>query len=307
MKRRIPILACGLVASAALTACSTFDTSRVATVNGEQIDKAVIEMLNAPGEGDAPPEGNVKALNGPSLRNSVGNMVQALLAEQIAAQFGIDLTEARKGSLESLQQGLSGERLRRWNELSEEERDLVIDFRAAPLAMINTPGPAPVDLQQRYANPERTGYFCIRFIAFESAELADIAFAELKKGTDFGTLANSLEPQSNGGIVAGPDGGECVNIENFRPPTTPIELAEALFNGVPGEVIAPVRVSSDNGVAWFILLHRPWEEIGSILTQAVEASPSYAEYQAQLSVASVRVANRYGKWDPVSANVVTSK
>lgn len=307
MKRRIPFLACGLIAAVALSACSTFDTSRVATVNGQAIDKAVIEMLNAAGEGAAPAEDNVAALNGGSLRRAVGNMVQARIAEQVAAQFGIDLTESRKSSQESLQQGLTGERLRLWEELSEDDRNLVTDFRAAPVAMLGTPGAAPVDLQQRYTNPERTGFFCIRFMAFESAELADAAYATLQDGADFGSLANDLQPESNGGIVAGPDGSECVSLESFRPPSTPNELTVALFNGVPGEVIAPLRVSTDNGVAWFILLHRPWEEIGSILTAAVEASPSYAEFQSQLALASVRVAKRYGVWDPISASVVTAK
>lgn len=308
VKRRIPFLACGLLAaSVALSACTTFDTSRVATVNGQGIDEAVIEMLNASDEGSGQTDGNVAALNGAALRRAVSNMVQARVAEQVAAQFGIDLTEERANSEADLVASISGERLRLWDRLSQDERNLVLDFRAAQVALRSTPGSAPADLEKRYANPESTGFLCLRFVALESEELARAAYDDLKNGADFATLANNLSPDANGGIVVGPDGGECVGLENFRPPTTPEELTVALFNGVPGEVSAPVRVSSDQGVAWFILLHRPWAEIESALRKAVEASPAFAEFQAQLNTASVRVAKRYGVWDPNSASVVTPR
>ena len=277
-------------------------------MNGQAIDKAVVEMLNASGDdAGAPADDNIDALNGASLRRAVSNLVQAQVAVQVAAQFGIDLADSRASSEESLKQGLTGERLRLWNRLGEDDRNLVIDYRAAPQAMRATPGSAPADLEQRYTNPERTGYFCLRFMAFESKDVADATYGELVSGADFAALANTFDSASNGGIVSGPDGGECVGLENFRPPNTPEALTAALFDGVPGELIPPVRVSTEGGVAWFILLHRPWSEIGTALTAAVEASPSFAEFQAQLSTASVRVAKRYGVWDPVSASVVTPR
>ena len=303
MKRRLPILACGaLVAITALSSCSTFDTDTVASVNGDKINKTVIDMLSADDAGGSS-ESNVAALNGVALRRAVSNMIEARVAEQIAEQFGIDLTAGRSESEQAISGGLSGKRLKLWNALSDDERNLVLDAQAAPAAMLATPGSAPVDLEQRYANPENTGFFCLRFMVFESADLAGAAYRDLSNGGDFATLANNFDANSNGGIVRGPDGGECVSLDNFRPPNTPDELARALFDGTPGTVIPPVHIKSSDGEGWFVLLHRPWSEIQPALTAAVEASPSFAEFQAQLSRARVSVANRFGVWDSLSASV----
>ena len=61
---------------------------------------------------------------------------------------------------------------------------------------------------------------------------------------------------------------------------------------------------NENGDAWFVLLHRPWGEIGPDLTKVVGNAPVYAEFLAEVARTKAEVASRYGVWDPVSASVI---
>ena len=306
MTRRVPLLVAGLCAAAVLSSCSTFDTSAAARVNGTKIDDAVIETLLAAGDTPASDtSGTVArtALDGTQARVALSELIQAVVAEQIADRYDIDLTAAQKADQDATKKNLTGERLAKWNALSASERNLISDFGVGIDALKGAKGTVPADLEQRYHHPAHTGFFCIRYIAFDTEAAATAATSKLRAGADFAELADSVTGQKTGGVAAGPDGSPCVSLDLFRPPTVPEPIATALFAAAPGVVTGPVHVNGTNGQAWFVLVHRPWSEIGTDLTKAVSAAPVYAEYLAEVAQTKAEVASRYGVWDPVSATV----
>ena len=303
MTRRVPLLVAGLCAAAVLSSCSTFDTSAAARVNGSKIDDAVVETLLTKADSTSGVDART-ALDGTQARVALSELVLAVVAEQIADRYDIDLTAARKADQEVTAKNLTGERLTKWKDLSASQRNLISDFGVGIDALKAAKGTVPADLEQRYQNPARTGFFCIRYVAFPTEAAAVEAVNALRSGADFATLADKESGQKTGGVAAGPDGSPCVSLDYFRPPTVPEPIATALFAAAPGVVTGPVHVSNENGNAWFVLLHRPWSEIGTDLTKVVGNAPVYAEFLAEVARTKAEVASRYGVWDPVSASVV---
>lgn len=313
---RRPLLILGaLGAAAVLTSCSTFESGVAARVDGRTIDDRVLRVLLASpedagagdtgngdaGNGDA---GAGSALNGTDARSALGSLIESVVATRVATDFGIDLTEVRAASLAQIEGSLTGQRRDAWEGLSDSEKALVADYSAALQALSAFRGPVPADLEARYANPESTGFFCLRYMAFTAHETAKAAAERLVAGEDFAAVANSVDANSNGGAVTTEEGSQCVRLDQFRSPGIPTELVRALFDATPGAFVGPVRASYDLGDQWFILLHRPYDEIADDLAAAVGAAPAFAEYLATLSVTPASVASRYGVWDPQNAAVV---
>ncbi len=305
MTRR-PLLLLGAIGVAAvLTSCSTFESGVAARVDGRTINDRVLRVLLASPE-EAGSEGaeSGTALNGTDARGALGSLIEAVVATKVAAQYGIDLTEPRAASLAQIEASLTGQRKDAWTRLSDDERALVADYSAALQALSAFQAPAPTDLEARYADPESTGHFCIRYMAFTTLDAAEAATARLEGGEEFAAVANGIEEGSNGGAVTTEDGSSCVRIDQFRSPGIPVELVRALFDSTPGAFVGPVRASYDLGDQWFLLLHRPYSEIADDLAAAVGAAPAFAEYLATLAVTPASVASRYGIWDPQNAAVV---
>lgn len=305
MTRRPLLLLGALGVAAALTSCSTFESGVAARVDGRSINDRVLRVLLAsPEEPGTEGADTGSALNGSDARGALGSLIESVVATQVAADFGIDLTEVRAASLAQIEASLTGQRKDAWAGLSDDERALIADYSAALQALQAFQGPAPTDLEARYADPEATGYFCIRYIAFTTLDDAEAATARLDSGEDFASVANSVDAASNGGAVTTEDGSPCVRIDQFRSPGIPVELVRALFAATPGEFVGPVRASYDLGDQWFLLLHRPYAEIADDLAAAVSTAPAYAQYLATLSVTPASVASRYGTWDAQNAAVV---
>jgi hypothetical protein len=301
--RRVPLLVAGLCAAAVLSSCSTFDTSAAARVNGTKIDDAVVETLLAGGDATADTVART-ALDGTQARVALAELIQSVVAEQVADRYDIDLSAARAADQAQTKKNLTGERLTKWSALTPDQRNLISDFGVGVDALKAARGPVPADLEQRYQNPASTGYFCIRYIAFPTEAAAAEAASKLRSGADFAQLADAVSGQKTGGVASGPDGSPCVGLDQFRPPNIPEPITSALFAAVPGQVTDPVHQSGANGEAWFVLVHRPWSEIGDELTKTVSAAPVYAEYLAEVARTRAEVASRYGVWDAVSASIV---
>lgn len=303
---RRPLLLLGtLGAAAVLTSCSTFESGVAARVDGRTIDDRVLRVLLASPE-EAGTEGadTGSALSGTDARGALGSLIEAVVATKVAAEFGIDLSEARAASLAQIETSLTGQRRDAWDRLSESERALVADYSAALQALGAFQGPVPSDLEVRYADPESTGFFCLRYMAFTDEAAAKQAAARLEAGEEFAAVADTVDSQSNGGAVTTEEGSPCVRLDQFRSPGIPVELVRALFDATPGAFAGPVRASYDLGDQWFLLLHRPYDEIADDLAAAVGAAPAFAEFLATLSVTPASVASRYGVWDSQNAAVV---
>lgn len=304
MIRRVPLLVAGVAAAAVLSSCSTFDTSAAARVDGEAIDERVVQTLLAGPEDVADATVSRTALDGTQARLALSQLILARIAEQIADRYGLDLSKARAADQAATKENLTGERLTRWTALSDDERNLISDFQVAVETLKSVPGNAPANLEQRYRNPESTGYFCIRYVAFQTEAEAVAALSRIRGGEKFASVADGFNEEKNGGIAGGPDGSPCVALDQFRPPNLPAPLADALYAATPGETTDPVQVLGESGSAWFLLLHRPWSEIGTDLATKVAEAPAFAEYLAAVAVSRAEVASRYGTWDAISASLV---
>lgn len=302
MIRRVPLLVGGLAAAAVLSSCSTFDTSAAARVNGATIDDRVVETLLA--GADSPEAAARTALDATQARVALSELIQAAVAEQVADRYNIDLSAARAADQEQTKKNLKGERLAKWTALSADERNLISDFQIAVTALQSAQAEVPADLERRYRNPEATGFFCIRYIAFETQAAADEASAKLSAGADFAELADAATGQQTGGVASGPDQSPCVGLDQFRPPNIPDPVTRALFAAEVGVPTDPIHVTGASGEGWFILLHRPWSEIGPDLTKKVAEAPVFAEFLAEIARTKASVSSRYGVWDAVSGSVV---
>ena len=305
MTRRIPLLLCALGVTAALSACSTFDSGAAARVNGQRIDDRLIRVLLAsPEEAGAAGESAGSALNGDDARAALGNLIEAVVARDVAERYDIDLAALRAASLAQIESSLTGQRLAAWKALNDDDRALIADYSAALEALSKLPLPTPDDLEVRYANPESTGYFCLRYIAFTDETAANAAAERLEAGEEFAAVATSVDPESNGGEVTDQAGSPCVRLDQFRAPGIPTELVRALYDATPGAFVGPVRAAYDMGDQWFLLLHRPYGEIAEGLAAAVASAPALADFYATLATTSASVASRYGTWDSQNAAVV---
>lgn len=307
MIRRLPILATSLavVGTLALTSCTGPDTDNAARVNGDGVPQEVLDVILAP---QAPEPGTTdttdpEPASAETARGYLSTLIKSLVARQVAQRYGIDLTEGRAAAIKEINTTFTGERLVKWNALSDEGKNIIADFAVAVKAMQAKAGDAPADLEQRYANPASTGYYCIRFLFVDTKAAADEAYAQLTGGADFAEYANKLNDQSNGGALTTEDGNGCIPVDQFDTQSVDPAVAEALHDGTPGVVMAPVQAMTDQGEAYLILMHRPWAEIADDLKSAVSASPSYAEYLGLLATGHVSVASRYGVWNPAVASV----
>ncbi len=302
MIRRVTLLVGGLAAAAVLSSCSTFDTSAAARVNGDTIDDSVVETLLA-GDGTSDSTAG-SALDATQARIALSELIQAAVANQVADRYNIDLSAARAADQEQTKLNLTGERLTKWKALSQDERNLISDFQVAVDALRSAQADPPADLERRYRDPESTGFFCIRYISFETESAAAEASAKLRGGADFATLADAVTGQQTGGVASGPDNSACVGLDQFRPPNIPEPITAALFAAEPGVATDPIHVVGAQGQAWFILLHRPWSEISTDLTNKVAEAPVFAEFLAEIARTKASVSSRYGVWDALSGSVV---
>jgi len=300
--RRLPILATALAAvgTLALASCAGPDTDDAARVNGVGIPQRVLDVILAAEAPDpaAPDTTAAPVANGEAARGYLSTLIKSEAARQVAKRYGIDLTAGRATAIEDITSRFTGERLKKWNALSDNEKAIIADYAVAMSAMQNRAGDAPADLEQRYANPASTGFYCIRFLFVDTEDAANDAYDALVKGADFAEFANKLNNQSNGGALTTQDGGACLPIDQFDAQTVDPDVAAALHDGKPGVVMAPIKAMTDQGEAYLILLHRPWAEISEDLKTAVSSSPSYADYLALLATGKVSVASRYGVWNP---------
>ena len=56
---------------------------------------------------------------------------------------------------------------------------------------------------------------------------------------------------------------------------------------------------------WHVILIRPFDEVGDDLVTLVGSAPGDAALTGALGTADITVDPRYGRWDPVKADVVS--
>jgi hypothetical protein len=166
-------------------------------------------------------------------------------------------------------------------------------------------------LQQFAASPEQaeqaylqgvggSPYICIGAIAVTDTANATEVKQALADGTPFADVvaemgADNQEQLAPGGIVAGPDGGECLlNSEGLLVPDLAALLAD-LQVGEGGDF------PTGGGPA--VVLLRPWDSLTDESRQTIAAAVADP---AAVAAADISVSSRFGRWDPASATVVAA-
>ena len=187
-------------------------------------------------------------------------------------------------------------------------------------ASIGTPAPAteqtPADLDARLANAlidiagdnARTTYelgtagspfLCLAAITAPTLEEANAALATVNAGTPFADAARQLSTDTvtaaDGGVVKGPDGGECLE------PTTVNPAATSALQGIPiGQPIV-----TDLGTFSAVLMMRPYDELlPESKSLIATATVSQDQLDAIVDASDIYVDPRYGRWDPETGTVV---
>lgn len=144
-----------------------------------------------------------------------------------------------------------------------------------------------------------TTLVCLGAIPVADATAADVVQQALTGGLSFADAATkySTDPTlaSNGGVVPGQNGDECVAAANVTAP-----IIEALSGLAPG---TPVTVTLDTLTA--VVELRPYDELNQASKDLIARAGMSAEaYVALISSADVYVDPYYGYWDAATASVL---
>lgn len=295
MPRRL-IAACGLVAL--LAACG--GTGTAATVNGVDIFAADLEQVVTDFAAVGETQIIAGAADGETVRGLLTSLIRAEVTNQVLADADTSVTNADRDEVRAQldEEGAA--------ELPATLVDLIVELNAAGNALGRLSAPSPVEAERRYTeNPKSLGMLCVRHLVVDSQDLARQARREVgdaPSDTQFATVAGkySIEPNAKqtGGALSGRS-GECISINEYQAGFDPAFVGGALEArvGVPTQ---PVKSS----FGWHVIYVRPFSAVAeSVANNLNEAAGEYLLLGA-LAEANISVASRYGKWNPISGQVV---
>ncbi|MGA1353089.1 MAG: peptidylprolyl isomerase [Ilumatobacteraceae bacterium] len=295
MPRRLIAL---VLSATVLASCST--TQNAATVNGVAVLAADLEQTVKDFDtvGEAPILDG--AADGETVRGLLTSLIRAEATTQLLADTGESVTEADRDEVraELSQQNTEG--------FPQTLLDLIVELNSAVAALARVQAPEASVIAERYANsPKSLGMLCVRHLVVDEESTARKALGELGKSpTDeqFATVAGkySIEPNAKqtGGALTG-QSGECIALNEYQAGFDPdfVRGAFAAGAGVPTE---PVKSS----FGWHVIYVRPFTAVSESLSATLNGAPGEYLLLGTLASADISVASRYGKWNPLSGQVV---
>lgn len=281
-----------------LAACG--GTSTAATVNGVDIFAADLEQVVTDFAAVGETQIIAGAADGETVRGLLTSLIRAEVTNQVLADADTSVTNADRDEVRAQldEEGAA--------ELPATLVDLIVELNAAGNALGRLSAPSPDEAERRYTeNPKSLGMLCVRHIVVDSQDLARQARREVgdaPSDTQFATVAGkySIEPNAKqtGGALSGRS-GECISINEYQAGFDPAFVGGALEArvGVPTQ---PVKSS----FGWHVIYVRPFSAVAeSVANNLNEAAGEYLLLGA-LAEANISVASRYGKWNPISGQVV---
>lgn len=287
-----------LVLTAALASCGT--TNDAATVNGVAVLAADLEQT----VNDFVVVGETQILNGvadgETVRGLLTSLIRAEATNQVLAAADEQVSEADRDEVRAQLGAQSTEGF------PQTLLDLIVELNAATTALARVPAPSAEEMAARYeSNPKSLGMLCVRHLVVEKESTARKALGELgKTPTDalFATVAGkySFEPNAKetGGALTG-QAGDCISINEYQAGFDPdfVRGALAARTGVPSE---PVKSS----FGWHVIYIRPFTAVSESVSQTLLGAAGEYLLLGALADADITVASRYGKWNPLSGQVV---
>lgn len=295
MPRRLVAL---LALTTVLVSCAT--TENAATVNGVAVRADALEQTIK----DFAAVGETEIVNGSAdgdtVRGLLTSLIRAEATKQVIDAAGVAVTESDR---EDVRTQLAGQDT---TGLPQSLVDLIIELNAANAALGRVPAPDADVVASRYAkDPKSLGMLCLRHLVVNDEKTAKRARAELGDAPsdgDFATVAGkySVEPNAKetGGALKGQT-GECMAINEYQAGYDPGFVRGALDAraGVPSQ---PVK----SAFGWHIIFVRPFTAVSESVSTSLTNAPGEYLLLGALAEAKINVASRYGKWNPLSGQVV---
>lgn len=295
MPRRLVAL---LALTTVLVSCAT--TENAATVNGVAVRADALEQTIK----DFAAVGETEIVNGSAdgdtVRGLLTSLIRAEATKQVIDAAGVAVTESDR---EDVRTQLAGQDT---TGLPQSLVDLIIELNAANAALGRVPAPDADVVASRYAkDPKSLGMLCLRHLVVNDEKTAKRARAELGDAPsdgDFATVAGkySTEPNAKetGGALKGQT-GECMAINEYQAGYDPDFVRGALDAraGVPSQ---PVK----SAFGWHIIFVRPFTAVSESVSTSLTNAPGEYLLLGALAEAKINVASRYGKWNPLSGQVV---
>lgn len=295
MPRRLVAL---LALTTVLVSCAT--TENAATVNGVAVRADALEQTIK----DFAAVGETEIVNGSAdgdtVRGLLTSLIRAEATKQVIDAAGVAVTESDR---EDVRTQLAGQDT---TGLPQSLVDLIIELNAANAALGRVPAPDADVVASRYAkDPKSLGMLCLRHLVVNDEKTAKRARAELGDAPsdgDFATVAGkySTEPNAKetGGALKGQT-GECMAINEYQAGYDPGFVRGALDAraGVPSQ---PVK----SAFGWHIIFVRPFTAVSESVSTSLTNAPGEYLLLGALAEAKINVASRYGKWNPLSGQVV---
>jgi foldase protein PrsA len=291
-----------LAVSVGLSSCDNLP-AKAATVNGSDITRADFErdiktlaanpsLFNITGATE-------RTIGGDTARQWLSQLIIWRAAESLLAAHGLSPSaDATKQVEDQLKTPAAAK-------LPQSMKDEVVRGAAAVQSLTQVPAPSREQLAAQYASePASTGTLCARHILVKTRAEAESVLGELAGGADFADVAKRRSTEAGakdtGGALTGSDGNACLPLSTYRSEFDADFTAGALAAraGVPTD---PVK----SQFGWHVILVRPFDEVATDLTKLVATSPGEIALGGALGTADVTIDPRYGRWDPVKADVAS--
>jgi len=281
-----------------LAACSSTDNA--ATVNGSAVLAADLDQTVS----DFAEVGETQIIDGvadgETVRGLLTSLIRAEATKQVLADAGEVVTDA---DLEAVRAQLDSQNSEGFPQTL---LDLIAELSAANAALGRVQSPSADVVAARYAkNAKSLGMLCVRHLVVEKEATARAALDELSDSpTDeqFAAVAGkySFEPNAKetGGALQGQT-GECIALNEYQAGFDPdfVRGALAARTGVPSQ---PVKSS----FGWHVIYVRPFTAVADSVSQALNSAAGEYLLLGALADADITVASRYGKWNPLTGQVV---
>ncbi len=305
-----------LVLVVVLAACGGAGGSVAATVNGEDIDRELLERMvraQLDSQGVDPEDLEAEERSErvePLQRQMLTALIQFEVLEQVAEDFDVEISEEELDEAfeEQVAQFGGEEAYQAETGMTEEEfRNLLVATQVRVDALFTelTEDVGEDELREAYEAQVETRFATrsVRHILVESEEEADEVVEELEDGADFGELAAevSQDPGSapNGGEYGAEPRGQYVE-----------EFDDAVWNADIGELVGPVETQfgfhvievTDEETVEF---EDARDELEEELTGGEAQEAFNAIIESAFLEADVEIDSAFGIWEASAGEVVT--
>lgn len=296
--RRALFVAVAALSATSLASCGEIMRTDALSIGGRSVSEEYVDMVVeqlAEAQQVEIVDGKVE---GDAVRSVLAGILRVESAHVLLDQYGLAVTdEDREAVLEQFSQDPV------FDLLGEELTNLLVSLNAQDLALARLEAPSRDTLAAMYAkSPASVGSLCVRHLVVATKQEASAAQQRVLDGEDFAKVAGevSTEPNANetGGALA-EEGSECLTLATYQEQFDKLFTAGAL-QARPGVPTAPVQSS----FGWHVIYVRPFDEVAQSIEASLAEQAGELLLSGYVATSEVRVASRYGRWDPSTGQFV---